>query len=161
MLLLASGHCGVIFPQVDTTDVEIIWKSQAKCNREGKRQRGRGNPIEGKNKAEIWPRDKLSGYIWTCPERTASPPLKGIIVLILWAAVHQMHPTQPFGGQHSCRVQQSLAEGMVGIANEPCLLASPLLTINSLISPSTRQHVEYRGMASPGDSMPDPSLAPT
>lgn len=80
-------------------------------------------------------------------------------VLTLWAAWHQMHSPAAHYGHSACRMQQSLAEGVVGIADETCLLASLFLTINSLISPSTRQHLEQRHYLSEGPVL-DPSLAP-
>lgn len=79
-------------------------------------------------------------------------------VLTLWAACHLMHSPATLHGDNMCRIQQSLAEGMVRIADESCLMV--FLTINSLISPSTRQHLERRGTVSLRDNVLDPSLAP-
>lgn len=81
-------------------------------------------------------------------------------VLTLWAACHLMHSPATLHGDNMCRIQQSLAEGMVGIADESCLMVFLFLTINSLISPSTRQHLERRGTVSLRDNVLDPSLAP-
>lgn len=74
-------------------------------------------------------------------------------------SLYQMH------FPHSSRICHCLAEGTVEIVDEPSLLVFPLLTINSLISPSARQHVlshpvERRGAVSPGVSVPHPTLAP-
>lgn len=122
-------------------------------------------------------RDKLSGSILdisrgcvqASPTRQAGVPASEFLCLgqCRTAPVDSLSsdafPLSPSWGQHCSRICQDLAEGMVRIADEPSLLVFPLLTINSLISPSGRQHVlshpvEHRGTVSPEDSVPDPTL---
>ena len=137
--------------------------------------------ITKRGKTKQWPglRDKLSGGILDlsrdCVQasstREAGVPAPVFLCLGQYctAPVDSLSldafPPSPSCRQHSSRIQQSPAEGTVGIADESSLLVFPLLAINSLISPSARQHVlshpvEHRGTVSPEDSVSDPTLAP-
>jgi len=127
-----------------------------------------------RGRTKQWPelRDKLSGsildlskdHVQTSPMKEAQVPPPVFLCLGQCCTApsdslaSDIFPPSPSCGQHSSRIWQGSAEGRVGIIDDLSLLVFPLPTVNSLISPSARQHVLSHPVERRGTVYPLPQL---